>query len=146
VPFYLATREFFRLARERLRPGGALAINVATVPTDHRLAEEIAGTMAHELPHVWSWQALRFNRLVVGFTAPLDRAEARRRAELAPAPVRILARMLARDMRPVAPGSDPWTDDRSPVEWVTDRMIVEWAAQGGRLEDDSLPTAPRQDP
>ena len=29
VPFYLATREFFRLARERLAPGGILALNVA---------------------------------------------------------------------------------------------------------------------
>ena len=34
VPFYLATREFFRLARERLAPGGILALNVASVPGD----------------------------------------------------------------------------------------------------------------
>ena len=34
VPFYLATREFFRLARERLEPGGILALNVASVPGD----------------------------------------------------------------------------------------------------------------
>ena len=32
VPFYLATREFFRLARERLAPGGIVALNVASVP------------------------------------------------------------------------------------------------------------------
>ena len=33
IPFYLATREFFRLARERLRPGGIVALNVASVPS-----------------------------------------------------------------------------------------------------------------
>ena len=36
VPFYLATREFFRLARERLTPGGILALNVASVPGDEQ--------------------------------------------------------------------------------------------------------------
>ena len=35
-----------------------------------------------------------------------------------------------------------WTDDRAPVEWVTDRMIVAYAAEGGRLDEDYLPTRP----
>ena len=37
VPFYLATREFFRLVREHLAPGGIVALNVAAVPDDKRL-------------------------------------------------------------------------------------------------------------
>ena len=37
VPFYLATREFFRLVRDRLAPGGIVALNVAAVPDDERL-------------------------------------------------------------------------------------------------------------
>jgi hypothetical protein len=45
-------------------------------------------------------------------------------------------------MRPLPPSEDPWTDDRSPVEWITDRMIVEYAAEGGDLDEISLPTAP----
>jgi hypothetical protein len=28
------------------------------------------------------------------------------------------------------------------VEWLTDRMIVEFAAEGGKLEEDYLPTRP----
>ena len=28
IPFYLATREFFELARDRLAPGGVVVINV----------------------------------------------------------------------------------------------------------------------
>src|SRR4029079_5825138 len=45
VPFYLATREFFRLARERLAPGGIVALNVAAVPGDESLLDGIAGTL-----------------------------------------------------------------------------------------------------
>ncbi len=116
------------------------------MPSDHRLAEGIAGTMAHELPQVVAWQPLRFNQLVVGLTRPVGRAVAARRAERAPRRIRVLAELLAAHMRPVAPSDDPWTDDHSPVEWVTDRMIVEWAAQGGRLEDDRLPTTPARSP
>ncbi len=74
VPFYLATREFFRLCRQRLAPGGIVALNVSTVPGDHRLAEGIAGTLRTEFPQVVTWQALRFNQFVVGLTAPLSRA------------------------------------------------------------------------
>ena len=34
------------------------------------------------------------------------------------------------------------TDDRAPVEWLADRAIVSYVAHGGRLQNDSLPTAP----
>jgi spermidine synthase len=142
VPFYLATREFFRLVRERLRPGGVLAVNVATVPTDHRLASALGGTMAHEFPSVFRWQALRFNQLVVGVAAPLGRGAAAVRLARGLPALRPLTSLLAANMRRVAPSAHPWTDDRSPVEWATDRMIVEWAARGGRIQDRALPSAP----
>ena len=67
VPFYLATREFFRLARERLTPGGILALNVATVPGDDSLLDGITGTLKHEFDHVAVWPALRFNNIVLAF-------------------------------------------------------------------------------
>jgi hypothetical protein len=50
--------------------------------------------------------------------------------------------LLARDLRVVSPATDPWTDDRAPVEWITDRMILEFAARGGHFEEYPLPTAP----
>ena len=142
VPFYLATQEFFRLARDRLEPGGIIALNVAMVPDDERLVEGVAGTLATEFPAVLAWPALRFNQLVLGFTAPATRAELERRLRSAPARLRPLTRMLEAGLRAVEPAEDPWTDDRSPVEWITDRMIVEYAAEGGDLDEISLPTAP----
>ena len=142
VPFYLATREFFRLVRARLRPGGIVALNVATVPSDDSLVEGIGGTLAREFPQVVGWQALRFNQLVLGLTQPLGAREAARRLARAPRPLRPLASLLSDGMRRIEPTSDPWTDDHSPVEWVTDRMIVEWAARSGEFDERSLPTAP----
>jgi hypothetical protein len=138
VPFYLATREFFRLVRERLRPGGLVALNVATVPGDARLVDGLAGTLATELPRVYTWPALRFNTIVVGLTAPPARRPP-------PSPrLRPLTRLLLAQLRgPRAPAERPWTDDRAPVEWITDRMIVEYAARGGSLDEPKLPTAPR---
>jgi spermidine synthase len=142
IPFYLATREFFRLARERLRPGGIVALNVASVPRDRELARSISGTLAAELPQVWAWKPLRFNQLVLGLTEPLDRPRLAERLGRLPPRLRVLGDLLARDARPVARVERPWTDDRAPVEWITDRMILEFAAAGGELEEDPLPTDP----
>jgi hypothetical protein len=142
VPFYLATREFFHLARSRLAPGGAIVLNVAATPDDHRLAEGVSGTLATELPLVLTWQALRFNQFVIGLDRPEPRDVLVRRLSRGPAGLRSLTRLLARDLRIASPSSDPWTDDRAPVEWITDRMILEFAARGGRFDEFPLPTAP----
>ena len=67
MPFYLATREFFRLARDRLEPGGILALNVASVPGDESLLDGISGTLKHEFDFVAVWPALRFNKILLAF-------------------------------------------------------------------------------
>jgi hypothetical protein len=142
VPFYLATREFFRLLRDHLTPGGVVVLNVAAVPDDKRLVSAIGGTLATEFPQVLAWPALRFNAFLLGFTEPLSPAERARRLETGPPDIAPLRDLLAREVRPVDPSKHPWTDDRAPVEWLTDRMIVEYAAEGGRIEEDYLPTRP----
>ena len=142
VPFYLATREFFRLVRERLAPGGIVALNVAAVPDDKRLVRAIGMTLAAELPQVLAWPALRFNTIVLGLTTPLDEQERARRLGTGPGELEPLRELLARDAVPVEARGRPWTDDRAPVEWLTDRMIVAYAAEGGRLDEDYLPTRP----
>jgi Spermine/spermidine synthase domain len=137
VPFYLATEEFFELVRDRLYPGGIVLLNVATTPDNHSLAEHIGGTLASVLPRAFAWQPLRFNQIVIGQNGPATGS-----VRPAPRDVRPLVEDLRRNLRPIEPSDDPWTDDRAPVEWVTDRMIVEFAAEGGRFEEEPLPTAP----
>jgi spermidine synthase len=142
VPFYLATREFFRLVSDHLTPGGIVALNVAAVPDDKRLVRAVGGTLAADLPQVLEWPALRFNTIVLGLSEPLSRSELQRRLASGPPDLASLRRLLAHDARPIEPSDRPWTDDRAPVEWLTDRMIVAYAAEGGRLEEDYLPTRP----
>jgi len=142
VPFYLATREFYQLARSRLRPGGIVALNVASLPRDHALVEQTAGTLATVFSRVNRWQALRFNALVIGSDRPLTSASLARARRSAPARLRPLVRLLERQAEPAAPAHDPWTDDRAPVEWVVDRMIVNAAREDVSLEERTLPTAP----
>ena len=142
VPFYLATREFFALVRERLAPGGIVALNVAKVPDDERLVSAIGRTVATELPQVLEWPALRFNTIVLGLSEPLSAAEIERRLREGPPAIAPLRELLARDVRPLDSSGRAWTDDRAPVEWITDRMIISYAAEGGRLDEDYLPTRP----
>jgi spermidine synthase len=137
VPFYLATKEFFQLVRKRLNPGGIVALNVATTPDNHDLAESIGGTLASVMPKAVAWQPLRFNQIVIG-----QNGEPAGGVRPAPSDVEPLVEDLRAHMRPVQASNDPWTDDRAPVEWITDRMIVQFAAKGGRFEEDPLPTAP----
>jgi predicted membrane-bound spermidine synthase len=142
VPFYLATREFFRLVRDRLEPGGIVALNVAAVPDDRRLVSAIGTTLSYELPQVLEWPVLRFNTIALGMSEPLTRAELEQRLDRGPRDLAPLRELLARDVRAVTASGRPWTDDRAPVEWLTDRMIISYAAGGGRLEEDYLPTRP----
>jgi spermidine synthase len=143
IPFYLATREFFRLARERLAPGGVLALNVAQVPGDDRLAEAIGSTLLAEFPQGWAWKPLRFNELMLGFDRPLGRERLLARARQVDSRIASLVPLLEGQLRRVRAEVSPMTDDQAPVEWLTDRMIVDYIAEGGGdIEEDLLPTAP----
>jgi spermidine synthase len=143
IPFYLATREFFRLARDRLEPGGILALNVAYLPGDDRLAEAIGSTLLAEFPQSWAWQPLRFNGLVLGFDRPIGRLKLLDRTRRFDPRIASLAPLLERQLRPVRAEVSPLTDDQAPVEWLTDRMIVDYIARGGGdAEEVLLPTAP----
>jgi len=142
IPFYLATREFFSLAREHLRPGGLIALNVADVPGDDRLSRAIGSTLLSVFPQAWRWKPLRFNEVMIGLDRPVDRSTLARRAGGAPPAVASLVPLFRAQLAPVRATEAPMTDDRAPVEWLTDRMIIDQIARGGGLDERSLPTAP----
>jgi hypothetical protein len=110
---------------------------VPTPPDDHRLAEEIGGTLATELPDTIAWQPLRFNQIVIGV-----KGSSKRRPTAVVGELGELTEDLLLSARPVQPSDDPWTDDQAPAEWITDRMIIEFAAEGGSFDEEPLPTAP----
>jgi spermidine synthase len=142
VPFYLATREFFELARRHLRPGGILALNVAKVPGDDRLTRAIDATLLEVFPQVWRWSALRFNDLVFALDRPAPRSIIVSRASDVRGRLRTLLPLFRRGLVSARPGGRALTDDRAPVEWLTDRMLLEQIARGRGLDEAELPTAP----
>jgi spermidine synthase len=143
VPFYLATAEFFRLARQHLRAGGAIALNVAATPADRRLSRAIGTTLLTAFPQAWRWGALRFNDMLFALREPASRAELERRAARAPGKIRLLLPLFRSRLEAVRPHGKPLTDDRAPVEWLTDRMILEQVERGGSYDEPALPTAPK---
>jgi spermidine synthase len=130
IPFHLATREFFHLVRERLRPGGLVAINIGTPPDETEVVDRIAETMRAEFPAVLASRYTRFNSIVVGFSDATDVAAALRRLDVAAKPVRAPARQLAETLRAVRPGREPLTDDHAPIEWLTDRALLAYLREG----------------
>jgi predicted membrane-bound spermidine synthase len=142
VPFYLATSEFFRLAREHLRLGGMLALNVAATPTDRRLPDAIGTTLLTAFPRAWSWRALRFNEVVFALREPVTRGELEGRARRARGEVASLLPLFREQLEPVRAEGKPLTDDRAPVEWLTDRMVLHEIERAGPHQELQLPTAP----
>jgi spermidine synthase len=143
IPFYLATREFFELARDRLEPGGILALNVARVPGDDRLSRAIGSSIRAVFPQAWGWKPLRFNELILGLDRPTTRAQLEERVGRVDDGLQPLVPLFRDGLREVSQTEEPLTDDRAPVEWLTDQMIVDFIAEGGSdLDEDYLPTAP----
>jgi spermidine synthase len=142
IPFQLATQEFFELARDHLRPGGAVALNVSRVPGHRGLVQALARTVRSVFGNAWSWDALRFNTLVFALDRPLSRAELARRVAEAPAALSPLIPLVRRHVAAAGFQGQLLTDDRAPVEWIADRGMLAYVARGGRFDERYLPTAP----
>jgi spermidine synthase len=127
VPFYLATREFFELVRDRLAPGGVLVINVGHPEANDDLETVIGRTLAAVFPHVLRDPFDDTNTLLVaGDHASAGRLRAA--APTLPAGLGDLARAEGAKTGPRLPGGSVYTDDRAPVEWLVDRSILGYAA------------------
>jgi spermidine synthase len=132
IPFYLATREFFELARERLAPGGALVVNVGHPEGSDALERVLSATLRAEFPTVLRWPIEDTNTLLLATTAGGAGAPRLRAAiPRLPGELRPVAAVAAATIAPALRGGDVYTDDRAPVEWLIDTSIVEYAAGGG---------------
>jgi spermidine synthase len=132
IPFYLATKEFFALARERLRPGGMLIINVGHPEHSSRLERVLSATMAAVFPTVLRDPSQATNTMLVGTAAAVTPARMARQIGGLPAQLRPVASATAARLAPRLPGGRVYTDDVAPVEWLVDSSIVQVAADGER--------------
>ena len=134
IPFYLATKEFFRLAQSRLNPGGVVIVNVGHPEDSQRLEQVLSATMGSVFGHVARDPSEDVNTQVVAADVPLSgaRLAAARRGGAIPRGLDGLARTAAARVAPGLRGGRVYTDDVAPVEWLIDASIVQVAAEGER--------------
>jgi spermidine synthase len=127
IPFYLATREFFELARERLAPGGLVIVNVGHPEGSEDLERVLGRTMAAAFPRVLRLPIEPTNTLLVAGEGPFGAARLRANSRALPAELRAPARGAASDLALRLPGGEVYSDDRAPVEWLVDSSLLEYA-------------------
>jgi len=131
IPAHLATGEFFRLVRERLNPGGVMAMNINVNGTDSALFRSLTAAVAGQFADVVALPVRdHYNYIVLASDEPLDLAALAGR--LPPGYEDIQVGLLdAVRVRPDA-AVRPLTDDWAPVEYMTESMIVAEAFKLGR--------------
>ena len=128
IPFYLATEEFFELARDRLAPGGVVIVN-AGHPEDSDDLEQVLGrTLAEVFPTVLRDPIEPTNTLLVASEGPASAERLEQTAKELPGELENLALIEAARLGPRLDGGTVYHDDRAPVEWLIDRSILGYAA------------------
>lgn len=128
IPFYLATREFFELCRDRLAPGGAVIVNAGHPEGNDDLETVLGRTLAEVFPTVLRDPIESENTLLVASEARGSASRLRRAAQSLPPDVGEIAIAQAGVLGPRLPGGEVYTDDRAPVEWLIDRSFLGYAA------------------
>jgi spermidine synthase len=132
IPFYLTTREFFALVRERLTPGGVVLVNVGHPDESDSLERVLSATMAAELPTVLRDPVKDTNTVLLGATGDASAGRLRAAVPSLPAGLRPVADAAALRLAPRLAGGRVYNDDRAPVEWLVDASILQVAAHGER--------------
>jgi spermidine synthase len=128
IPFYLATREFFELVRDRLAPGGAVIVNAGHPEGNDDLETVLGRTMAAVFPTVIRDPKEETNTLLLGSEGPASGARLEESLGDLPPDLRAIAALEAAKIGPRRPGGEVYTDDRAPVEWLIDKSILGYAA------------------
>jgi spermidine synthase len=130
IPFYLTTKEFFALVRDRLNPGGVVAINIGHPEGSNQLEQVLTATVRTAFTHVVRDPVARVSTVLLASNGPLSADRLDTAALSLPPDLRPLAVRAARRMAPGLDGGTVYTDDRAPVEWLVDESIVAYAADG----------------
>jgi spermidine synthase len=105
IPFYLVTKEFFQLARDRLTRNGVVVVNVGHPTGNDDLEKVVTATMRAVFPVVRRDPTTDTNTILVGGD-----------------------KLVSPRLDAPLHGGEVYTDDHAPVEWLVDRSLVEYAA------------------
>jgi spermidine synthase len=131
IPFYLATREFFELARDRLAPGGVVVVNAGHPEGNDDLERVLGRTLAEVFPTLLRDPITEENTLLVASEAPGSGARLRDAVHRLHPELGAIASQQVELIGPRLPGGEVYTDDRAPVEWLIDRSYLGYAADDG---------------
>ncbi|HEU4801817.1 MAG TPA: fused MFS/spermidine synthase [Solirubrobacterales bacterium] len=127
IPFYLATREFFELVRDRLAPGGVVVVNVGHPEGNDDLEKAVSATMADVFGTVIRDPLEDANSLVLGSEAPASPERLLGAIAILPDDLKNLAAVESQRLAPALTGGPVYTDDKAPVEWLVDKSILGYA-------------------
>ena len=127
IPFYLATREFFELARDRLAPGGVVVVNVGHPEGNDDLEKAISATMADVFGTVLRDPLEHSNTLLLGSDAPASQEQLLAAIAMLPDDLKNLAAIESQRIGPMLSGGPVYSDDKAPVEWLIDKSILGYA-------------------
>ena len=130
IPFYLSTKEFFQLARDRLEPGGRVIINVGHPEGSDALEKVLSATMRSAFASVVRVPAESTNTILVAGDEGLTPASLGPAVARLPADLQERARLGAEVAAPGLRGGSVYTDDKAPVEWLVDASLVQVATDG----------------
>ena len=128
IPFYLATREFFELVRDRLAPGGVVIVNAGHPEGNDDLETVLGSTMASAFPTVLRDPIEDTNTLLVASEAPISGQNLLEELKDLPPDLQRVGAIEGGRVGPRLPGDEVYTDDRAPVEWLIDRSILGYAS------------------
>lgn len=128
IPFYLSTREFFELVRDRLAPGGVVIVNAGHPEGNNDLEQVLGRTMSEVFPTVIRDPKETENTLLLGTEGVASAERLREALPDLPPELRSIAALEASKIGPRLDGGSVYTDDRAPVEWLIDRSILGYAA------------------
>ena len=127
IPFYLATKEFFELVRDRLAPGGAVIVNAGHPEGNDDLEKVLSATLAEVFPTVLRDPIEDTNTLLLATEAPAGDQRLAEAIPKLPDDLRVVAAASSERIEPRLTGGDVYTDDKAPVEWLIDRSILGYA-------------------
>ena len=127
IPFYLTTREFFELARERLAPGGLTIVNVGHPEGSDELERVLGRTMASVFGRVLRYPIEPTNTLLIGGDGDFSAAGCEPMRRRCPRRCDRCARGCRCQLAPRLPGGEVFSDDHAPVEWLVDSSLLEYA-------------------
>jgi spermidine synthase len=130
IPFYMTTREFFSLARDRLAPGGRVIINVGHPEDSDTLEKVLTATMRAAFDVVLRVPSEDTNTILVAGGDDLRAASLAPAVATLPAELRPRAQLDAEVVAPGLPGGSVYTDDKAPVEWLVDASLFAVATEG----------------